>query len=178
MEEEYARGMGLVLDGELILPRHSEEAFKNFCTWFALDAERSRSLESTVRTAGSFLTKLQLPDVTKHGSVKAHVRDLISEIGIAHEPATTATPRMLKLMVEEVVRGRFNIGGRGGYFPPLIRHSLGYGTHERGSRRLSPHPITPYQADTMGHGGAPPSLRPRPAGRGRRPAKATHKGRY
>eukprot|EP00966_Prymnesium_polylepis_P091959 2128786-Prymnesium_polylepis.1 len=36
-----ARGMGLVLDGELILPRHSEEAFKNFCTWFALDAERS-----------------------------------------------------------------------------------------------------------------------------------------
>jgi hypothetical protein len=108
LEEEYARGMGLVLDGELILPRHSEEAFKNFCTWFALDAERSRSLESTVRTAGSFLTKLQLPDVTKHGSVKAHVRDLISEIGIAHEPATTATPRMLKLMVEEVVRGRFN----------------------------------------------------------------------
>ena len=89
----------MVLDGELILPRHSEEAFKNFCTWFALDAERSRSLESTVRTAGSFFTKLQLPDVTKHGSVKAHVRDLISEIGIAHEPATTATPRMLKLMV-------------------------------------------------------------------------------
>ena len=71
-----------------------------------------------------------------------------------------------------------DIGGRGGYFPPLIRHSLGFGTHERGSRRLSPHPITPYQANTMGHGGAPPSLRPRPAGRGRRPAKATHKGRY
>eukprot|EP00966_Prymnesium_polylepis_P224363 5189953-Prymnesium_polylepis.1 len=47
LEEEYARGMGLVLDGELILPRHSEEAFKSFCTWFALDAERSRSLEST-----------------------------------------------------------------------------------------------------------------------------------
>ena len=70
------------------------------------------------------------------------------------------------------------IGGRGGYFPPLMRHSLGYGTHERGSRRLSPHPTTPYQANTMGRGGAPPSLRPRPAGRGRRPAKATHKGRY
>eukprot|EP00966_Prymnesium_polylepis_P121572 2809678-Prymnesium_polylepis.1 len=35
--------------------------------------------------------------------------------------------------------------------PPLIRHSLGYGTHERGYRCLSPHPITPYQADTMGH---------------------------
>jgi hypothetical protein len=52
-------------------------------------------------------------------------------------------------------------GGRGGYCPPLIRHSLGFGTHERGSRRLSPHPMTPYQADTMGHGGAPPSLRPR-----------------
>jgi len=26
------------------------------------------------------------------------------------------------------------IGGRGGYFPPLIRHSLGYGTHERDMR--------------------------------------------
>ena len=73
---------------------------------------------------------------------------------------------------------RMDIGGRGGYFPPLMRHSLGFGTHERGSRLLSPHPITPYQANTMGHGGAPPSLRPRPGGRGRRPAKATHKGRY
>eukprot|EP00966_Prymnesium_polylepis_P065864 1528207-Prymnesium_polylepis.1 len=31
-------------------------------------------------------------------------------------------------------------GGRGGYCPPLIRNSLGFGTHERGSRRLSPHP--------------------------------------
>ena len=58
-------------------------------------------------------------------------------------------------------RPAVHIGGRGGYCPPLIRHSLGFGTHERGSRRLSPHPITPYQADTMGHGGAPPSLRPR-----------------
>ena len=40
----------------------------------------------------------------------------------------------------EDVEEEEDIGGRGGYLPPLIRHSLGYGTHERGSRRLSPHP--------------------------------------
>ena len=59
------------------------------------------------------------------------------------------------------VTDTWDIGGRGGYCPPLIRHSLGFGTHERGSRRLSPHPTTPYQADAMGRGGASPSLRPR-----------------
>ena len=58
-----------------------------------------------------------------------------------------------------------SIGGRGGYFPPLIRHSLGYGTHERGSRRLSPHPQpltrqTPWGAE----------VRPPPFGRGPRAA--------
>eukprot|EP00966_Prymnesium_polylepis_P293319 6775026-Prymnesium_polylepis.1 len=65
--------MGLVLDdGALILPRHSMTSFSNFCTWLSLDADRARSLESVVRTAVSFFTKLQLPDHTKHGAVKAH----------------------------------------------------------------------------------------------------------
>ena len=66
-------GMGLVLEGQLLLPRHSAGAFNNFCTWLTLDAERARSLESVVRSAGAFFTKLKLPDVTKEGSVKAHV---------------------------------------------------------------------------------------------------------
>ena len=57
------------------------------------------------------------------------------------------------------------LGGRGGYCPPLIRHSLGFGTHERGSRRLSPHPQpltrqTPWGAE----------VRPPPFGRGPRAA--------
>eukprot|EP00966_Prymnesium_polylepis_P135726 3137451-Prymnesium_polylepis.1 len=47
LEEEYARGMGLVLDDRaLILPRHSMTSFSNFCSWLSLDADRARSLES------------------------------------------------------------------------------------------------------------------------------------
>ena len=49
------------MDGRVLnLPRHSVEAFKNFCTWMVLTEERARSLESTVRTAGAMMVKLGL----------------------------------------------------------------------------------------------------------------------
>ena len=38
LEEEYTMGMGLILEGQLLLPRHSAGAFNNFCTWLTLDA--------------------------------------------------------------------------------------------------------------------------------------------
>ena len=104
LEDEYVSGMGQVLEGVetsgLRLPRHSAEAFKNFLTWLTLDRDRARSLDTVVRTAGAFLTKLSLVDVTKLPEVKAHLKELRTEIGIEHEPATAATPRMLKLCVE------------------------------------------------------------------------------
>ena len=103
--------VGNGVDGtcDLRLPRHSAEAFKNFLTWFALDRERSRSMESMIRSAGSYMTKLKLPDVTKLPEVKAHTKDLLDEIGIDHESATTATPRMLELTVKDggVIDTRF-----------------------------------------------------------------------
>ena len=99
-EEEYVLGMGCALDGvDMILPRHSMPAFKNFCTWLALDRERSRSLESTVRSAGGFMAKVGLTNITSHPSVKAHVKELMGEIGVVHEPATAATPAMLDELV-------------------------------------------------------------------------------
>ena len=100
LEEKYVLGMGAVLDGSFRLPRHSSESFKNFLTWMSLDAERARSLESIVRTAGAMMTKLKIPDVTKAGDVRAHLKELIGDCGIEHEPATTATPRMLSMAVE------------------------------------------------------------------------------
>jgi hypothetical protein len=54
LEEEYTMGMGLIMEGQLLLPRHSAGAFNHFCTWLSLDAERARSLESVVRSAGAF----------------------------------------------------------------------------------------------------------------------------
>ena len=108
LEEEYTMGMGLVLEGQLLLPRHSAGAFNNFCTWLTLDAERARSLESVVRSAGAFFTKLKLPDVTKEGSVKAHVKDLLTEVGIEHEPATEATPRMMECIVNKLINQRWS----------------------------------------------------------------------
>ena len=96
------------MDGQLLLPRHSPEAFNNFCTWMTLDAERARSLESTVRSAGAFFTKLKLPDVTKEGAVKAHVKDLLVKVGIEHEPATAATPRMLQCIIKELINERWS----------------------------------------------------------------------
>jgi hypothetical protein len=80
LEEEYVLGMGCVLDGGLKLPRHSEKSFKNFVTWFVLDADRACSLESTMRSAGAFLTKVAgLTDWTKLPSVKAHIKYCLSK---------------------------------------------------------------------------------------------------
>jgi hypothetical protein len=102
LEERYVLGMGQLLDGGMLMPRHSASSFKNFVTWFVLDADRACSLESMVRSAGAFLTKVPgLTDWTKDASVKAHVKELLISTGVEHEPATTATPRMLKLLVEQ-----------------------------------------------------------------------------
>ena len=67
LEEEYTMGMGLVLEGQLLLPRHSAGAFNNFCTWLTLDAERARSLESVVRSAGAFFHQAQAPGCDEGG---------------------------------------------------------------------------------------------------------------
>jgi hypothetical protein len=104
LEEEYAKGMGMTLDGEgsaLVMPRHSRAAFKNFLIWLTLDEDRARSLESVVRGAGSMFMKLQLTDHTKHGEVKALVKDLIKEVGIEHEPSDAATSLMLTNILKQ-----------------------------------------------------------------------------
>ena len=109
LEERYALGMGMVLaDNALKMPRHSEEAFKNFLTWFVQDAGRARSVESMVRTAGALMVKTQLTDHTKSKSVKAHIKELMSGASMEHEPSTTATPNMLKMIVEKLVDERFS----------------------------------------------------------------------
>ena len=100
LEEEYVLGMGYVLDGTLMLPRHNSTCFKNFLSWMVLERERARSLQSVVRMAGSFFTKLGLTDFTKLGEVRAHLKELMEENGLESEPATAATPRMLKLIVD------------------------------------------------------------------------------
>lgn len=99
LEEEYSTSYG-TLGQALRLPRHSPEAFKNFLTWLALSAARSRSLESIVRSAGAMMSKLEIPDVTKDKSVKAHLKELLEVCGTEHEPVTAATPRMLSAMLE------------------------------------------------------------------------------
>ena len=102
LEEEYASGMGLTLDGQggnLVMPRHSSGAFKNFMIWLSQDADRARSLESVFRGAGALLTKLKLTDWTKDGGVKALFKDLMKECGIEHEPSDSATPTMLEAAV-------------------------------------------------------------------------------
>ena len=59
LEERYVLGMGQVLDGpDLIMPRHSKIAYKNFLTWLSTDANRARSLESVFRSSGAFFAKL------------------------------------------------------------------------------------------------------------------------
>ena len=64
-EEAYVMGMSGVLDqSDLVLPRHSAAVFKNFCTWMTLDAGRAQSLESIVRSAGAFMAKVGLPNIT------------------------------------------------------------------------------------------------------------------
>jgi hypothetical protein len=126
LEERYVLGMGQVLDGpDLIMPRHSKIAFKNFLTWMATDANRARSLESVFRSAGSFFAKLLEHDAgrgttsseavshrepvanfTRDKGVSAHLKELLKEVGVEHEPATACTPRMFKLALDQVIPER------------------------------------------------------------------------
>ena len=93
LEEKYAMGFGRVLnERSLNLPRHNVESFKNFCTWMVLSADRARSLESIVRTVGAMMVKLGLPDVTKSGAVKAHLKDLLDGISMCREVDRRAVP--------------------------------------------------------------------------------------
>mmetsp|Transcript_22388 Transcript_22388/g.38232 ORF Transcript_22388/g.38232 Transcript_22388/m.38232 type:complete len:396 (+) Transcript_22388:1308-2495(+) len=86
LEERYAAGVGRLMAGGLALPRHSVTTFMNFVTWFVLYAARAKSLESMLRSAGAFLTKVPgLQDWTKDPRVKAHVKDLVSEMGVEHD---------------------------------------------------------------------------------------------
>ena len=73
----------------------------------AFDADRARSIETTVRTAGALMVKVGIPDVTKLGDVKAHLKELLASVSKEHAPATTATPAMLKLMLERLVDERY-----------------------------------------------------------------------
>ena len=102
LEERYAMGMGLVLaNGMLSLPRHNAETMKNFISWMALSAERVRSLPSVFRGAGAFLAKLEIFNPCNDKSVQAHLKGILDECGVESEPASTATPRMLRLLTED-----------------------------------------------------------------------------
>lgn len=100
LEEKYAMGMGIVLaNGQLSLPRHNSETMKNFLSWMALTQDRVRSLPSIFRGAGAFLAKLEVFNPCNNKSVQAHLKEILDEAGVESEPATTATPRMLELLV-------------------------------------------------------------------------------
>ena len=102
LEEKYSTGMGIVLaNGRLSLPRHNSETMKNFISWMALSADRVRSLPSVFRGAGAFLSKLEVFNPCNDKSVQAHLKEVLDESGVDSEPATTATPRMLSLLVED-----------------------------------------------------------------------------
>jgi hypothetical protein len=81
LEERYVLDVGQLREDGMVMPRHSAESFKHFVTWFVLDAERAGSLESMVRGAGAFLTKVPgLTDWTQEGSVKAHVEMALAKV--------------------------------------------------------------------------------------------------
>jgi hypothetical protein len=81
LEERYVLDVGQLREGGMVMPRHCAESFKRFVTWFVLDAERACALESMVRNAGAFLTKVPgLTDWTKEGSVKAHVEMALAKV--------------------------------------------------------------------------------------------------
>ena len=116
LEEQYVEGLGAILDdsGQRVgalrgvkLPRHNAEAFKNFLTWFASTPGRTRSLDSFMRSAGAFFTKLKLVDHTKAGDVKAHAKELIQGSGYEAEPSTACTPRMMRAIVGPIIDARF-----------------------------------------------------------------------
>ena len=113
LEREFSLGLGKFMSTEdegqrFVLPRHHPEAYKNFLSWLALERERAKSLETIQRTAGAFFAKLELQPMTTLPAVKAHFNDLVKKVGITHDPATTATARMLKYIVCTGTAKRFS----------------------------------------------------------------------
>ena len=115
LEERYAMGMGMALGSGMKMPRHNEEAFVNFISWFCTDAERARSLDSMVRSAGALMVKVGLPNLTTSGRVKAHLKEMGKMCSEESEPSTAATSRMMA----EITRDGGSIDTR--YSSQLLR---------------------------------------------------------
>jgi hypothetical protein len=111
LEEEYASGAGMVINGgRLAMPHSSGMAFKNFLTWFVTDLTRGLSLKSMLIGASSYLAKLSLQNWPMDKGVKAHIKQLETNHGLEAEPSTTATPLMMAAMTngnDSIIAKRF-----------------------------------------------------------------------
>ena len=86
---------------DIVLPRHSEEAFIAFLRWLVTEGDRARSFHIVLRSAaGVMMAELQITNWTKTARVKAVVKELGSSHGVAATPDSHATRRILGFMYE------------------------------------------------------------------------------
>ena len=79
----------------MALPCDSRASFHGFLLWMVISAERARSFDTIVRSAGAYMTRNHKTDWTKDKGMKAIIKDLKSAHGIEAEPMTHGTRAML-----------------------------------------------------------------------------------
>ena len=111
LAEEYSSGSGMAAaGGRLVMPQDSLEACKNFVTWLVMDDDRALSLEQALRGGEAYVTKTSptgATNVFKSPALKAHVKAFAQTTGKDRTPRTAATPKMLKIAVEESIPARW-----------------------------------------------------------------------
>ena len=80
----------------MALPCDSRASFHGFLLWLVISAERARSFDTIVRSAGTYMTRNNKADWTKDKGMKAIIKDLRTAHGIEAEPMTHGTRAMLK----------------------------------------------------------------------------------
>ena len=102
LEAEWALSMNP--NGGVKLPSDHSASLKLFLTWLVREKERARSLGSLWRVIGLYMIKSGRVNLTyTDSSVKAHYSSLLETHGVEEHPRTSATPRMIDIMVNKGV---------------------------------------------------------------------------
>ena len=92
---------------KILSPTESLASFKQFASWMVLDADRARSMRTTMRAAAGYFEGAAKPNFTKDASVKKLLNELDDIHGTEAQPMTHCTRRMLREMLYTVIPQRF-----------------------------------------------------------------------
>ena len=85
----------------LIEPRYSMDSFLSFIDWVKLDSGRARSFVTIMRSAGAFMAKTGLTNLTALPRAKREIESTIEELGLEPQPCAIPSRRMIDIMLTQ-----------------------------------------------------------------------------